>query len=98
MRLIAALCLTLLLSVATVFTSGHPSTNLALIHVNIVDTSTQALLRDQTVLIVSGRISAVAPSARTSPPKGAQVIDGHGKFLMAGVLGMHLHLPGGRDT
>ena len=94
MKLFTPLCLICLLSIVALPTSGSPSANLVLTHVNIVNTATQTLLSDQTVVITSGRISSVAPSMRTSPPKDVPVIDGHGKFLMAGLWDMHVHLAG----
>src|SRR6188508_3540629 len=39
------------------------------------------LLRDQTVLVDSGRITAIGPRADVRVPEGAQRIDGAGRYL-----------------
>lgn len=44
----------------------------------------------QTVVIQRGRIGAIGPVGRRPP--GALVIDGRGKFLIAGLWDMHTHL------
>lgn len=48
-------------------------------------------LPDHTVLVAEGRIVALAPAAELEPPEGATVIDGHGRFLMPGLVDMHVH-------
>lgn len=47
---------------------------------------------DATLVIHDGRITALGPSARVKPPKGAQVIDGHGLVVTAGFWNSHVHL------
>ncbi len=70
------------------------SPELALTHVTVIDSTGSTPRLDQTVVIVNGRISAVGPSARVKPPKGARVIDAQGKFLIPGLWDMHVHLAG----
>lgn len=50
-----------------------------------------AVERDATVLIENGRIAAVGPSAATRTPRGATVIDGHGKWVIPGLIDSHVH-------
>ncbi|QSQ22260.1 amidohydrolase family protein [Pyxidicoccus parkwayensis] len=52
-------------------------------------------LMDQTVLVDGDRIVAMGPSARTPVPAGAARVDGHGRWLMPGLVDMHLHLQQG---
>jgi imidazolonepropionase-like amidohydrolase len=52
-------------------------------------------LVDQTVLVDGGRIVAMGPSATTPVPSGATRVDGHGRWLMPGLVDMHLHLQQG---
>lgn len=47
---------------------------------------------DETVVVDKGVITAVGPSARTRPPKGAQVIDGRGETLVPGLWDSHMHV------
>jgi len=46
----------------------------------------------QTVVVTGDRIVAVGPSESTLVPLGAEVIDGHGRYLMPGLVDMHVHL------
>jgi hypothetical protein len=61
----------------------------AFVHVNVVPMDRNRMLTDQTVLIHQDIISAVGRDVRV--PNGAQVIDGHGKFLSPGLADMHSH-------
>jgi imidazolonepropionase-like amidohydrolase len=50
------------------------------------------------VLIQGDRITAIGPAARVSFPPQALRVDGRGKFLMPGLVDMHIHLLGGDET
>jgi len=50
-----------------------------------------ALERDATILIQDGRIAAVGPAATVATPSGAKVIDGHGKWVIPGLVDAHVH-------
>jgi len=65
---------------------------LALVHAIVIDGTDQAPRTDMTVVIDGGRITLVAPSAQTEPPRGARVVDATGKFLIPGFWDMHVHL------
>jgi len=61
--------------------------------VSVFDVVTGKMVPDESVVIENGRISAVAPTAGTvAPPPGAKVIDGHGKFLIPGLIDGHAHV------
>lgn len=79
-------------------TSPPPATNrqVAFTNVNVVPMDEAQVLEDHTVAVQSGRISAVGPSGAVEIPTDAEVIDGHGGFLMPGLADMHTHL-GHRD-
>src|SRR5262245_34612298 len=51
-----------------------------------------APLSDQTVLIERQRIVAVGPAPSIGIPRGARIVDGHGRFLIPGLADMHAHL------
>jgi imidazolonepropionase-like amidohydrolase len=74
----------------------------ALTHVRVIDGTGAPAVADQTVIIADGRIRAVGPAAATAVPAGATVIDGTGKTVIPGLVGMHDHLfypsggPGGQ--
>ena len=65
---------------------------LAVRHVSVIPMTTDTLLRDATVIVRDGRIIAVGPTATTTVPPGAQVVEGAGKFLIPGLADMHVHL------
>jgi hypothetical protein len=49
---------------------------------------------DSTVIVTGGRISAAGPSSSVVVPTGAKVVDASRKFLIPGLVDMHLHLTG----
>jgi imidazolonepropionase-like amidohydrolase len=62
---------------------------LAITHVTVIDTTAGPARPDTTVLIRDGRIVSIGQSA---PPEDAQILDGHGKYLIPGLFDMHVHL------
>src|SRR5438309_939263 len=72
----------------------------AITNVTVIDGTGAPAQVDNTVVIRNGRIAEVG--TRVAAPSGAQVIDGHGKTLIPGLVGMHDHLSytaaGGRDV
>jgi len=66
----------------------------AIEHVTLIDGLGHAPQADMTVTVDGDRIAAVTPSALAKAPKG-RVIDGRGKYLMPGLMDVHIHLHGG---
>lgn len=60
--------------------------------VSVVDVLSGTLLDARTVLIVDGRIAATAAAAAVDVPPAAVRIDGRGRYLMPGLVDMHVHL------
>lgn len=70
---------------------------LVLEHVTVLPmTAGGAALRDATVIVENGRISAIETSARAALPRHAQRIDAAGKYLLPGFTDMHVHLQNDR--
>ena len=63
----------------------------AIERVNVIDVSAGRVLPEQTVVIESGRISAVGAAATAHVPSAAQRVDGRGRFLIPGLWDMHVH-------
>jgi imidazolonepropionase-like amidohydrolase len=63
----------------------------AFIDVSVVPMDTERVLRNQTVLVERGRITALGPVHTTPVPAGAVRVDGRGKYLMPGLAQMHFH-------
>ena len=66
--------------------------SIAFADVNVVPMDREGVLRHQTVLIEHGRIKVIRPAASMHPPKNALVIPGRGRWLMPGLIDMHVHL------
>lgn len=64
----------------------------AFVDVAVVPMDMERVLEHQTVLVSDGRITAVAPMAAVTVPTGSQRIDGRGRYLMPGLIDMHVHL------
>ncbi len=64
----------------------------AILHVEVIDGTGAAAASDQTVVIDHGKITAVGASGSVAVPSGAKTIDGTGKSLIPGIVGMHEHL------
>ncbi|MEO7457448.1 MAG: amidohydrolase family protein [Gemmatimonadaceae bacterium] len=63
----------------------------ALTHARVVDGTGAAARADQTIIITGATISAVGPSASTTIPAGAQVVDLSGQTVLPGQVGLHEH-------
>lgn len=61
----------------------------ALTHVRVIDGTGGAGKDDQTVIVESGRITALGDAATVTIPSGASVLDLHGRTVMPGLVGMH---------
>ena len=64
-------------------------------HVTLID-GTHAPQADMTVAVAGERIASVAPSA-IAPRAAGRRIDGRGKYLIPGLMDVHIHLRGGLD-
>lgn len=60
---------------------------------NVFDVHTGKMVPNQSVIVEEGRIDAIVPSGGTlSLPTGARVIDGHGKYVIPGLIDAHAHV------
>lgn len=65
---------------------------LVISHVTLIDTTGTAPREDMTVVIAGDRIAQVDKTANVKIPRGAQVLEAKGKFLIPGLWDMHVHL------
>lgn len=72
-----------------------PEETIAFEYVYVLPMDAEGVLEEQTVVVSEGRIAALGPSAELRAPRGAEVVDGRGKFLLPGLTEMHAHLPAG---
>ena len=94
--LVAALLLLLPTASQADVAAGPPVR--AIVGVNVVDTTGGPTLHDAVVLISGERITAVGPRASVTVPAGANIVSLPGKWLVPGLMNMHVHfglkLPG----
>ena len=64
----------------------------AFVNVTVVPMNSERVLPRQTVVVKSGRITALGPVGGTPVPNNAARVDGQGKFLIPGLADMHAHL------
>jgi imidazolonepropionase-like amidohydrolase len=64
----------------------------AIAHVRVIDGSGAPGSDDQTLVIKDGRIGAVGAAGTVRVPADAYVLDGRGRTLIPGLVGMHEHL------
>ncbi len=77
---------------------GSTAAVTAFVDVNVIPMDAERVLRGQTVVVQGDRIIEVGPASSVSVPRGANRIDGSGKYLMPGLSEMHGHTPGGNAT
>lgn len=96
MRKIFSTLLMFALPVFSLAQSNSRSQTQALVitHVTIIDATGARPKPDQTAIIVAGRIQKIGDSGKVRVPRGAQVLDATGKFLIPGLWDMHVHLAG----
>lgn len=70
---------------------GAPSL-VAIVDVNVIPMDREGVLEHQTVVVRGSRIAAVGPVGNTQVPAGATRVSGAGKYLMPGLVDMHVHL------
>lgn len=64
----------------------------AFVGVNVVPMDKERVLTNQTVIVREGVIIQMGDAKKIKVPKGAQTIDGSGKYLIPGLADMHVHL------
>ncbi len=64
----------------------------AIAHVQVVDGLGGAAKRDWTVVVKDGKIAAAGPAHAVAVEPGLRVVDGRGKTVIPGIVGMHEHL------
>lgn len=69
-----------------------PDAVVALTHAEVIDGTGAAPALDQTLVLSSGRIESIGPSASAQVPAGARVLDMTGSTVFPGIVGMHEHL------
>lgn len=91
-RLAFALFVTGLCAVPAAFADNGPKPVIALVDGTVVAIDGGAARQDAVVLIEGDRISQVGTAATVTVPANAKVISMKGKWLLPGLMNMHVHL------
>ena len=92
-RILAFLLITLLPALAVgQIKQVARSQPLVLTHAIVIDMTGTKPKRDMTLIGVGNRIAVIGKTGKVRVPKGAQVIDATGKYLIPGLWDMHVHL------
>jgi imidazolonepropionase-like amidohydrolase len=75
---------------------GQTSSDLVIVHANVVDVRTGSVKSDATVVISRSRIKAVVSGNSAKGIPKAQVMNAHGGYLIPGLWDMHVHSEGDR--
>jgi imidazolonepropionase-like amidohydrolase len=92
MNRIARLWFVLVLCVVLPAQENPGARSSVLKHVTIISPNDSRAQTDMTVVITGNRIAAVGRADKIRIPKGADVIEGQGKFVIPGLADMHNHL------
>jgi 6-phosphogluconolactonase (cycloisomerase 2 family) len=65
--------------------------DVAFVGVEVIPMDRKVILNDMTVTVVNGRIHDMGSAGSVAIPKGALIIQGKGKYLMPGLVDMHVH-------
>jgi imidazolonepropionase-like amidohydrolase len=79
---------------ATLAQPDARSRTVAFVHATVVPMDRERLLRDQTVVVVKGRIAALGPASTVKIPANAVRIDAKGRYLLPALSDMHVHVEG----
>ena len=74
--------------------SEMPADNplVAFVNVNVVPMDSERVLEGQTVIVSDGAIEMIGSGDQVQVPNEALIVDGRGKYLMPGLVDMHVHI------
>lgn len=65
---------------------------IAFVDVNLVPIDAERIIQNQIVLVQDGRITAIGSATEVEIPENADRIEGVGRYLMPGLVDMHVHI------
>jgi imidazolonepropionase-like amidohydrolase len=92
MKKIALLLFLLMVFTDAVRAAPGDSRTTVFVGVNVIPMDRERVLHNQNVVVRGGVIAEIGDARKVKIPKGAQTIDGAGKFLIPGLTDMHVHL------
>jgi hypothetical protein len=94
MRKLLAVWLTILMPSLIVAQTEPTGKSLSLVfnHVTVIDMTGSPPKADMTVVVAGNRIAALGKTGTVRVPKGAEVVDATGEYLIPGLWDMHVHV------
>jgi imidazolonepropionase-like amidohydrolase len=89
---VAQLVLCLALVAGAVAQAQEQAATKALVGGTVVDLDGKSHLRNAVVIVENERIATIGPAGDVEVPDNAEVIDASGKWLIPGLMNMHVHL------
>lgn len=71
-------------------TLGLSAQTIAITHVNVIPMDKEGILKNYTVIVADGLIVDIGKNLKI--PKNAEIVSGKGKYLIPGLVDMHVHL------
>jgi imidazolonepropionase-like amidohydrolase len=65
---------------------------IAFTNVNIITMDSEEILKNKTIIIKDGIIQAIGDSEETAIPNDSLIVDGTNKYLIPGLIDMHVHI------
>jgi hypothetical protein len=90
----ALLVVLLLASLGVQSAPGQSRGSVAFVNVSVVPMDRERVLPAQTVVVRDGVITHIGPLTSTAPPRDAEIVDGVGKYLIPGLVDLHVHIVG----
>ncbi|MGW2014615.1 amidohydrolase family protein [Streptomyces sp. NPDC001927] len=59
---------------------------------SLLDPDTGAVVEDASVLIMDGTVRAAGPQGSVTVPRGVEVLEAHGRWILPGLIDAHIHL------
>lgn len=87
-----ALALVMAAPVTSAVCQRRPHAPIVIANVSVLPMDRERVIAGQTVVIERGVISQVGPPGSVTIPAGARRIDGTGKYLIPGLVDLHVHL------
>ena len=87
----------LIFGLALSFTLITKAQTVVFTNVNVIPMDKERVLENQTVVVKDGLITEVGDAKKVKIPKGAVKVDGRGKYLIPGLIDMHVHMLSDED-
>lgn len=74
------------------WTNHTTAQSILLKNVTIIDTKSGNLVKNMDILLVDGKIRTIVQTGQLTAPPDVKVIDASGKYIMPGLINMHMHV------